>query len=271
MIVIPREQAQLIANLPGIESQLGLLKCARTNDEKEFAAKPVEWPPYCHNYPIRLAMEYIYYALAHANAVSLPLARILDCNGALFWGVQIVAGRRKLGESGVDIPAAFCAEIKQCLLDHPAEGDSFLRVSFLDVLLLNQDRTESNILVQRVGGRLQLFYFDHEQSLGWRNNLHVSADNHINLPAEEYDRIAMRYSSRFRHYKWARDISTRQQRRAIFTKLQLDAGALDEIRPNIPFGWIDDDRFAETGARLMEWWAFLKERPYDELDELIFG
>jgi hypothetical protein len=57
----------------------------------------------------------------------------------------------------------------------------------------------------------------------------------------------------------------------IFRNLKLDHGMLDAIKDHIPAGWITDARFAETSERITDWWAFLRERPFDEVDQAIFG
>ena len=53
-------------------------------------------------------------------------------------------------------------------------------------MLLNADRVQTNMLAQKGGGRLRLFYLDHEQSPGWRNDPDVSANDKVKAPAKEF-------------------------------------------------------------------------------------
>ena len=161
--------------------------------------------------------------------------------------------------------------IRQSFQSHPEERDVMIRAAFLDTLLLNQDRTETNILFQDEGGRLRLFYFDHEQSLGWRNNLRVPNDNVIQDPAFEYGRIAEKYGAVFRNRKWALESSTLAERTDIFQSMEYWPAMLEEIRPNIPPGWISDDKLLVISTGLANWWTFIKKQAYEDLDAAIFG
>jgi hypothetical protein len=137
-------------------------------------------------------MEYMYYALAFANSVPMPTASILEIEAASLWGMEVLDGRNQLAPRD-KLPDALRTEIRQSFVDYVEERDSFLRASFLDVMLLNADRGETNTLCKKDGGRLRLFYLDHETSFGWRNQKDNDEENRIQAPEKEYERLDASY------------------------------------------------------------------------------
>lgn len=267
MIIIPDAIAHDTHRPPGIP---GRIQCVQVANGVVYTAKPIKWNG-SDDYAIRLAVEYIYYAIAHWNCVSMPEARILHFKDKLWWGMAVLPGRVALSDVSGTLNAYLNDRIKLSLQEYPEERDGLIRAAFLDTLLLNQDRTETNILAQEDRGRLRLSYLDHEQSLGWRNNLIVPNDNVIQDPAFEYGRIAGKYGAVFRNRKWALESSTLADRTDIFQSLEYWPAMLEEIRPNIPPGWIGDDKFLEISTGLANWWTFIKKQAYEDLDAAIFG
>lgn len=230
-----------------------LLICAETPDGRQWAAKRIEWPRGCTAYPIRLGVELMFYALAAHNKVPMPDARILTVRGERCWGMEILGTRLQIGDRDQDIPEAKWEQVRQGLANSAGERALFLCASFIDVFLLNDDRTEPNVLAQTSGSCLLLSYIDHEQSLGWKNDLHIPARSKIASPAEELAQVTTRCLKFGRKYQWARAVSTPEERRAVFAAIELEPALLDIARPWIPEGWFPDQEFDERKAGLTRW------------------
>lgn len=256
----------------GVGSLLDLLVCARTDDHREFAVKTSDWPMRgCRNYRIRLAVEFVYYAYACENQVPTPEARVLELPNDVGWGTEILPGRVQLTGRDMTLTEAESEVVKAGFFSSCDARDAFLRLSFLDVLLLNQDRTESNVLKQEVDGVTRLSFIDHEQSLGWRSNIEVPAENGIKSPEVEFSRIADRYARFSLKYGWGLQISTVEERRTIFHQMKRDPSLFDEISAKIPDGWISPEDLQDMRVGLVSWWAYLERKPYEQIDQLIFG
>jgi hypothetical protein len=272
VLEIRRSKAAQMTCPTGVGSLLDLLVCARTDDRREFAVKTSDWPMRgCRNYRIRLAVEFVYYAYARENQVPTPEARVLELPNDVGWGTEILPGRVQLTGRDMTLTEAEREAVKAGFLSSCDARDEFLRLSFLDVLLLNQDRTESNVLKQQVEGATRLSFIDHEQSLGWRSNIEVPAENGIKSPEIEFSRIADRYARFGRKYGWGLQISTGEERRTIFQKMKCDPSLFDEIGAKIPDGWLSSESLRDMRVGLGNWWAYLERKPYEEIDQLIFG
>lgn len=162
-------------------------------------------------------------------------------------------------------------QVKQGLVNFPDERASFIRASFIDVFLLNDDRTEPNVLAQDSGNGLRLSYIDHEQSLGWKNDLHVPERNKIASLQEELTSVNVRCGKFGRKYQWGRTVSTLEERKTVFAGIELVSAMFDTAKPWIPAGWFPDREYEERKIGLTRWWEFLRAQPYEELDRMIFG
>ncbi len=266
-----REDALFVHCPAGVKSLLGFLRCASTADGRRWVAKTTEWPVRgCRLFPIRLGVEFLYHALASHNGVQMPAARILRVREEICWAFEMISQRDALGKTDDPLDPRLVDAVQKQLSESAVDRDAFLRAAFIDVMLLNADRTHSNILHHRVGVQVRLFFIDHEQSLGWRADPNVPERNVIQDPDKEYARISS-YTSLGRKYPWAGLASYRRDRQAVFSSLELDAALLDQARSTMPPNWITDTKYDEMKPRLAAWWDYLRARPYDELDQHIFG
>jgi hypothetical protein len=199
----------------------------------------------------------------------MPDAQILLINGKICWGSEIKENRVALWKRAGELPNAECDRVLRSLHASREESWKLLHASFMDVFLLNADRTEPNILQLREEDRTTLFYIDHEQSCGCRNSENLR-DNRIKSPEEEHCRIG-EYTHLGQFHGWAAEISTEEDRREIFDGLQLDVAFLDVIPVEIRRTWLSENSFSERRAGLAAWWDYLKRRSFPELDRQIFA
>jgi len=193
-------------------------------------------------------VEFIYYSFACENEIPTPEARVLELTDDVGWGTEILPGRVQLAGRDATLTEVQREEVRAGLLESRENRDAFLRLSFLDVLLLNQDRTESNALKQTVDGLVRLNYIDHEQSLGWRSNIEFPSENGIKSPEVEYSRIVDHYARFGLKYGWGLQVSAREERRTIFQNMKRDPALLDEISAKLPEGWISGQQLREMRA-----------------------
>lgn len=207
----------------------------------------------------------VYYALAKHNDLPMPESRILSIKGVECWGTEIIENRVALGKTD-DLYPNLEAPIRDSLKADAKQVEACIRATFLDAMLVNSDRTVSNILRSASG---ELSFFDHEQCVGWHADIHVFGQNRILTPTEEYAKLGGRPSP-VKKYRWGRDHSELGHRREIFDSLKLEPSLLDELRPQIPEHWISKWQFPETKSGLTAWWEYVRSRRYDELDGKIF-
>jgi hypothetical protein len=132
------------------------------------------------------------------------------------------------------------------------------------------DRKVGNVLFSEVHDSVSLEYFDHEQSLGWRNNIRAFGRNRIKSPDVEYADIDGNVSIE-RDYRWASTHSTFAERKRIFETLDLRLSMLDELFAQRPIEcWMYEDHFTDMKVGLAAWWEFLRGMPYADLDRRIF-
>lgn len=233
---------------------------------RTWAAKGDDWQwPGFHIFGIRLGAEMVYYALAKHNGLPMPESRILSIDGVPYWGTEIIEGRVALGKADKLYPNLE-APIRDALKTDGKQVEACIRAAFLDIMLLNSDRTVSNVLRSSSG---ELFFFDHEQCVGWHANIEVFGQNRILTPTEEYFKL-VGHPTPVQKYGWGRAHSELADRKRIFESLKLDPSLLDELRPQIPEHWISKWQFPETKAGLTAWWQFVRSQPYEQIDAKIF-
>jgi hypothetical protein len=270
---IIEQNAKFIPNLPGISSSANpeSLRCAETINNDQWVAKTTEWPwAGCRDYSLRVGVEYAYYALAQHNGLNMTNASVLKVGEEICWATKILPDRNALVAGDTKLTKEQQEELREGLVNSQEERSAFLRLVFLDVFLLGADRKASNVLKQIDDDRLRLFPIDHGQSLGWRNNIEDAENNRIRSGAEEYARITA-YTQLEAEYHWGAIVSTPKEREEVFNSLKLDAALLDQLKPWIPLCWFPKKEFDDRKAGLVNWWEFLKGRPYPELDKRIFG
>jgi hypothetical protein len=252
---------------------------AETTDGKKWAAKRPDWWGF-HPilFGIRHGTEMLYYALAKHNKLPMPDGQILVVNGLSCWATDFIKSRTALGEVDHPLPEPMQAKVEKTFHSDAAQREAYIRALFLDVMLRNFDRKVGNILKVEVGESLSLFYFDHEQSFGWRGNVQVFGRNRIKTPEEEYAEIDKNVSLEGK-YHWARTYSTFSERKRIFESLDLQASMLDELEPQIPSiggcfaqsdKWIYPDQFIDMKRGIAAWWEYMLNMPYSALDSRLF-
>jgi len=242
-------------------------------DGRVWATKTGEWPEQgCTLFLIRLAVELLCYAIARYNKLPMPECKILVVGGRPMWGVELVDGRIALGIKDEVLSPDLQAEIALTFQKDCHEAESYVRAVFLDVLMLNEDRTVSNVLHRRGDGRFNFEYFDHEQSLGWKNDIQVFGRNRIRSPEDEYRDLDRRLRIEGR-YRWGARHTTVADRKDIFASLHLEVEMLDELRPVVvdSLGWLSKFQFESMKRGLAVWWAYLRAISYEELDARIFA
>lgn len=248
------------------------------SDERIWAAKRPDWLGYPATlFGIRQGTEMFYYALAKYNKLPMPDSRIVTVAGINCWATEYIKTRNALGTINHPLPQAVHAKLSKTLETDTAQREAYLRALFLDVMLRNTDRKVANILKADAGEKLSLFYFDHEQSLGWRGNIQVFGRNRIKSPLEEFAELDASMSLE-RTYRWANSFSTLAERQRVFENLDLRLSLLDELQPQIPpvdvnhpdILWIYPDQFEDMKSGLAAWWEYLLRMPYAALDSRLF-
>lgn len=277
MELVQHSSAQLVEQDPNLPADRILT--AETADHRKWAVKRPDWwgfPPIL--FGIRHGTEMFYYALAKHNKVPMPDSQILMVNGFNCWATEFIESRPVLGSVDKPLNEEVQAKLLRTFQTDAAQREAYLRALFLDIMLRNYDRKVDNVLKSEVGETLSLYYFDHEQSLGWRNNIQAYGRNRIKSPEEEYAEIDANVMLE-RKYRWARIYSTLAERQRIFESLELQLSMLDELEPQIPnIGgpyppqdkWIYPDQFIDMKRGLAAWWEYLLRIPYKVLDSRLF-
>jgi hypothetical protein len=251
---------------------------AQTKDGRKWAVKRPDWLNF-HPilFGIRHGTEMFYYALAKHNKLPMPDSKILVVNGFNCWATEFIKSRDALGTVDDPLPELVLEKLERTFQNDTAQCEAYIRASFLDVMLRNYDRKVGNILKVEIGDFFSLFYFDHEQSFGWRGNIQVFGRNRIKAAEEEFAEIDACIPLE-RKYRWARIYSTFPERKRIFESLDLRLSMLDELEPQIPnIGvdfphekWIYPDQFIDMKRGLAGWWDYLLRMPYAALDCRLF-
>jgi hypothetical protein len=242
-------------------------------DGRTWAVKTPRWPSYaCVGiFSIRLGMEAAYYSLAKHNHLPMPESGIILLGGTANWGTEIIDGRTVLGKGESELAEVQLERVKKTLAADAKQVEGYLRATFLDAMLLNRDRTISNVLMADAGDLMALSYFDHEQSLGWANNIQAFGRNRIHTPEVEF--AAENLNRRLileRKFHWGAAYSTPEMREKIFRSLDLRPELLDEVHRQMPGEWIYPDQLEDMKKGLVAWWKFLREQPFKTLDARLF-
>ena len=272
---IQRSDARLVAQAPGLPA--GRILTAES-EGRIWAAKMPRWLGHSATlFGIRHGTEMFYYALAKHNKLPMPESRILTIDGTNCWATEYIKFRDALGTIDDPLPATAHEKLNRTFETDATQRGAYLRALFLDVMLRNTDRKVANILKTDAGETFSLFYFDHEQSLGWRGNIQVFGRNRIKSPQEEYAELDASMSLE-RTYRWASSYSTFAERRHVFQSLDLRLSLFDELKPQIPNVtvstpndyWIYPDQFTDMKNGLAAWWEYILRMPYAALDSRLF-
>lgn len=267
---IPRADGTAIDCPPEVKHEHGYTFCA-ISGKRRFAVKSREWPyAGCRAFAIRHGVEFIYYVLAAHNHLPMPSACVLKINGEECWATEVIKGRDALRQKKQPWPPGIQENLVLTLKNTTDERQNFLRATFLDVMLLGCDRTEYNVLKEEVDDVLRFYYIDHEQSCGWQNDPATGGKIRIHAPEKEIEDVPGRYA-KFAHDHSVKEVSTREEREEIFRGIKLTEELLNEVRPMLPGGWVSDEQFAAITVGLAPWWKFLRESPYEKIDETLFG
>ena len=244
-----------------------------------WAAKRPDWLGFpAALFGIRQGTEMFYYALAKHNKLPMPESRIVTVGGINCWATEYLPTRKALGTVNEPLTPAAHAKLSKTLKTDAAQREAYLRALFLDVMLRNTDRKVANILKTDAGEAYSLYFFDHEQSLGWRGNIQAFGRNRIKSSQEEYAEIDASMPLE-RMYRWASSYSTFSERRSVFESLDLQLSLLDELEPQIPrvfsdnphHVWIFPDQFKDMRSGLAAWWKYILRMPYAALDSRLFS
>jgi hypothetical protein len=131
------------------------------------------------------------------------------------------------------------------------ERRNYLRGMLLDLALLNSDRPAWNLLGQQVGPLLEITFFDHDRTLGWRAS-NVLSDTLVGTIAIE--------AARFDSYRGCAEInrlafkaSPAEECLTLFQSLDLSDELLDEARAQIPSEWLKPADFPARLSAVRDW------------------
>ena len=249
-----------------VEDRKGQLKWVKTNDGRIFSAKSKYFSDQSV-VPIRLANELLYYFVAEHNRLPIPPSGVLNISGEHYWAVEFKPERLGLTTEGVDLDTQGICQIGDTFKKSDSQLSNYLRALLLDIALLNADRATWNMLRIMNGCVLELWYFDHDRSIGWHGNKdhqyrtvrEVSADISAFLGCSKIRNIAIA-------------LSTPKQLNEIFDSIELDGKLLDSARIHLSpaLAWMTDEEFDNSHKLLVDWWAYLKTNFHDKVSPKIF-
>jgi hypothetical protein len=229
--------------------------CGETADGRKFSIKGVH--PYAKT-AMPHAHEVFFHVVADANHVRLPASAVLEVEGIKYWSTEFLPGRESLVDPVIQRwDSTKLALIESTFVQSEIERRNYLRGMLLDLALLNSDRPAWNLLGQQVGHLLEITFFDHDRTLGWRAS-DVLTDTLVGTVAQE--------AARFDGYRGCQEInhlafkySSKEECLAVFRGLDLSDNLLDEARAQIPLEWLKPSDFPARQAAVSTWVKHLQE------------
>ena len=249
--VIPRVAAKQCV-IPGLPKGAEAIHAVDA-EGRRFYAKTQGCPnTHLHN-PTWIANELIYYVIARESCLPMPEAAVLEINGQLCWGSEVLNGRNRIPTpQAARILREVCQESKDELL-------GLARALLLDLALLNSDRKPSNMLVSRWGdGRPKLWYFDHDKSL-LGDGLECKDLARID-PASVTDSKVSDYFACVEANDLVFDGLSDKEICGIMGDLALNDDALALAREQCPGEWLSEALFSRLEGFLRSWWGFVHGR-----------
>lgn len=221
-------------------------RIATVHDGRQFYVKSPQW--HGMGMPIRLANELFYYVLAGEHGLPMPNSAIVLIDGVGFWGSQRILNRQSLTIRDVPLAPEMRSRLKRTLRLSAQQRKVILRCMFLDLLLLNTDRTLWNLLGTTNGDFVSLDCFDHDRTFGWHGD-----PNHVIRTVEEIPFQAFLKLDPL--VQMAVGHSSRRECNDLFAGLSFNMRDLDRARSYLPEGWISNAEYDLLANFMEHWWT----------------